>query len=100
MVLLAGNIVTPEQMGKGRELLGPGQFFQHTAQVDHIVRARNRGQWRGVRPDRKSTRLNSRPLVISYAVFFLKKRGELGVLVPPWRDECVIAKSRERCRCA
>jgi len=27
MVLLAGNIVATEQMGKGRELLGPGQFF-------------------------------------------------------------------------
>jgi hypothetical protein len=29
MVLLAGDIVTTEQMGKGRELLGPGEFFQH-----------------------------------------------------------------------
>ena len=50
MVLLAGNIVTTEQMGKGRELLGPGEFFQHAAQVDHMVRARDRGQWRVVRP--------------------------------------------------
>jgi hypothetical protein len=33
-------------MGKGRELLGPGEFFQHTAQVDHIVSARDRSQWR------------------------------------------------------
>ena len=49
-MLLAGNIVTTEQMGKGRELLGPGEFFQHTAQVDHIVRARDRGQRRVVRP--------------------------------------------------
>ena len=50
MMLLAGNIVTTEQMGKGRQLLRPGEFFQHTAQVDHIVGARNRGQWRVVRP--------------------------------------------------
>src|SRR5258708_16387850 len=50
MVLLARYIVTTEQMGKGWELLGPGEFFQHTAQVDHIVSARDRGQWRVVRP--------------------------------------------------
>jgi len=31
MVLLAGNVVTTEQMGKGWELLGPGEFFEHTA---------------------------------------------------------------------
>ena len=50
MVLLAGNIVTTEQMGQGRELLGPGEFFQHTAQVDHTVGACDRGQWWVVRP--------------------------------------------------
>ena len=50
MVLLAGNVVTTEQMGKGRQLLGPGEFFQHTAQVNHIVRTRDRGHWRVVRP--------------------------------------------------
>lgn len=50
MVLLARNIVTAEQMGKGRELLGPGELFQHTTQVDHIVRARDRGQRWVVRP--------------------------------------------------
>jgi hypothetical protein len=49
-VLLARNIVATEQMGKGRELLGPGEFFRHTAQVDHIVGARDGGQWRVVRP--------------------------------------------------
>ena len=37
-------------MGQGRELLGPGEFFEHTAQVDHIVRARDGSQWRVVRP--------------------------------------------------
>src|SRR5258708_31236121 len=50
MVLLARYIVTTEQMGKGWDLLGPGEFFQHTAQVDHIVSARDRGQWRGLGP--------------------------------------------------
>ena len=50
MVLRAGNVVTTEQMGKGRQLLGPGEFFQHAAQVDDIVGACNRGQWRVVRP--------------------------------------------------
>src|ERR1022692_5055427 len=33
-------------------------------------------QFRPLRPDRKSTRLNSRHLVISYAVFCLKKRNQ------------------------
>ena len=50
MVFLVGDIVTTEQMGEGRELLGPGKFFQHTAQVDHTVRACDRGQWWVVRP--------------------------------------------------
>ena len=50
MVLLAGNVVTTEQMGQGGEVLGPGEFFQHTAQVDHMVGACDRGQWRVVRP--------------------------------------------------
>ncbi len=38
MVLLTGNVVTTEQMGKGRELLGPRELFQHTARVDHITK--------------------------------------------------------------
>jgi hypothetical protein len=50
MVLFVGDIVTTEQMGEGRELLGPGEFFQHTAQRDHTVRACDRGQWWVVRP--------------------------------------------------
>ncbi len=37
-------------MGQGRKLLGPGEFFQHAAQVDHILGARDGGQWRVVRP--------------------------------------------------
>ena len=52
MVFLAGNVVTTEEMGQGWELLGPGEFFQHTAQADHTVRACDRGQWRVVRPQK------------------------------------------------
>jgi hypothetical protein len=49
MVFRAGNVVTTEQMGKGQQLLGPGKFFQHAAQVDDIVGACNRSQRRGLR---------------------------------------------------
>src|SRR5256885_6675243 len=38
-------------------------------------RQARRGQGRGARLDRKSTRLNSSHLVISYAVFCLKKKN-------------------------
>jgi hypothetical protein len=46
MVFLAGNIVASKQMGKSRELLCPGEFLQHAAEIDHIVRTCNGGQWR------------------------------------------------------
>src|SRR5256885_4485935 len=36
--------------------------------------------------DRKSTRLNSSHLVISYAVFCLKKKREKNLPVSPWMD--------------
>src|ERR1700757_3248823 len=49
MVLRAGNVPTTEQMGKDRQLLSPGEFFQYATQVDDIVGACNRGQWRGLR---------------------------------------------------
>src|SRR5258708_31306655 len=45
-----GKKVPTAEVGKSRELLGPGEFLQHAAQVDHVVRARDRGQWRGVGP--------------------------------------------------
>src|SRR5256885_10498847 len=38
---------------------------------------RGRAQCRPLRPDRKSTRLNSSHLVISYAVFCLKKKTKV-----------------------
>ena len=37
-------------MGQGWELLGPGEFFQHAAQADRTVGARDGGQWRVMRP--------------------------------------------------
>jgi hypothetical protein len=49
VALLAGNIVTIEQMGEVRELLRPGKVFQHPAQSDHVVGARYRGEGRLVR---------------------------------------------------
>jgi len=48
-VFLTGNIVATKQMGKSRELLGPGEFFQHAAQVDHIPGASDGSQWRVAR---------------------------------------------------
>ena len=36
-------------MGKSRELLGPGEFFQHAAQVDHIPGATDIGPRRVAR---------------------------------------------------
>src|ERR1022692_2195863 len=43
----------------------------HDTVRDYIVEQLS---WLGVQPDRKSTRLNSSHLVISYAVFCLKKK--------------------------
>src|SRR5256885_9481395 len=54
--------------------------------VDHVVGTRSSSIGRG--PDRKSTRLNSSHLVISYAVFCLKKKKQAGphtaLSPPPW----------------
>src|SRR5256885_6946783 len=49
----------------------------HVVDVDGVVAGRKRGVSEPVDPqDRKSTRLNSSHLVISYAVFCLKKKKE------------------------
>src|ERR1039457_5132666 len=51
--------------------------------------AARRSRSRLPRIDRKSTRLNSSHLVISYAVFCLKKKNNNSVAVrKPWKDLC------------
>ncbi len=37
MVLLTRHIITTEQMSEVWEVLCPGEFFQQTAQINHIV---------------------------------------------------------------
>src|ERR1039457_575012 len=49
-VIPSGNIIRDEQVGQGRELLGPGKFFQHASQVDHIPGTSVGSPWRVVRP--------------------------------------------------
>src|SRR5256885_6566191 len=53
----------------------------HPGRIDSVLRGRTApGPCRGGRdnpPDRKSTRLNSSHLVISYAVFCLKKKKKM-----------------------
>src|SRR5688500_19264326 len=51
--------------------------LQHIRELAHVARGTRhaaRGTWHVARRDRKSTRLNSSHLVISYAVFCLKKK--------------------------
>src|SRR2546426_8452683 len=47
--------------------------------------------------DRKSTRLNSSHLVISYAVFCLKKKNKLACCMVHWTKRSYGECSRERC---
>src|SRR2546426_9027684 len=55
-----------------RALIEAAWHYRHRPTVGHALAARSQGQPREV--DRKSTRLNSSHLVISYAVFCLKKK--------------------------
>src|SRR5690349_23202322 len=58
----------------------PGTFKQGDTNVPYTIRVTNSGSGRtdsglvGGHPDRKSTRLNSSHVEISYAVFCLKKK--------------------------
>src|SRR5688500_19147885 len=56
------------------QAVGFGPDREDQRQVDAVA-AEEAGQ--GAAPDRKSTRLNSSHLVISYAVFCLKKKREI-----------------------
>src|SRR5256885_6976262 len=51
-----------------------------------------RMRWRHAVIDRKSTRLNSSHLVISYAVFCLKKKKKIFCAMPPQRKQAVLAQ--------
>src|SRR5256885_4037086 len=48
-------------------------------------------------PDRKSTRLNSSHLVISYAVFCLKKKKKSRCQLPPCRQPCCRSRAISLC---
>src|SRR5256885_9205497 len=62
---------------RSRRCAAPPQPLQATLGRGGALQATARGkQTRGGRRDRKSTRLNSSHLVISYAVFCLKKKNE------------------------
>src|SRR2546426_8334171 len=65
-------------------------FRSRCGHVRHRRGAAQHGLHRlGQRPDRKSTRLNSSHLVISYAVFCLKKKKKTYHIVKqPHRTEC------------
>src|SRR5256885_8866801 len=51
----------------------------------------------GPAPDRKSTRLNSSHLVISYAVFCLKKKRMRNILLFMIKDHSLLARSHVVC---
>src|SRR5262245_65086152 len=62
----------PEEIGRGRDVAVPREFVGESADVlVHAVHGRGE-------QDRKSTRLNSSHLGISYAVFCLKKKKVIG----------------------
>src|SRR5256885_8442190 len=60
----------------------------------HGERAAGGGLWGG--PDRKSTRLNSSHLVISYAVFCLKNKKRLHMRLFPRRPEGLSSRPRRK----
>ena len=52
-MLLTGNVVATKQMRKRRELLSPGEFFEHAPEVHHVYSACLGGQWRMMRPQKR-----------------------------------------------
>src|SRR2546426_7797665 len=61
-----------------------GNFYYGKALGQHFAHIEQQGNIRGWGADRKSTRLNSSHLVISYAVFCLKKKKKLNRI---WRQD-------------
>src|SRR2546426_5900983 len=51
------------------------KYSLYANKISSVFRRRRAGHFDGEKPDRKSTRLNSSHLVISYAVFCLKKKN-------------------------
>src|SRR2546426_10335927 len=77
IVLLCARALPAQAIGQGFELERAGQYDQAAAIYLATLRAEptNLSALLGLeRVDRKSTRLNSSHLVISYAVFCLKKK--------------------------
>src|SRR5690625_6205209 len=77
-----------------------GEALQHGAEVYHALKAvlKDEGLATGLGEDRKSTRLNSSHVAISYAVFCLKKKSTCG-----WGMEAETIKEQvteEEPRCA
>src|SRR5207249_9150963 len=62
---------------RGWRSQGPGGVARRARRIPEGAPARRRGD---LRQDRKSTRLNSSHVSISYAVFCLKKKSELELL--------------------
>src|SRR3989454_5296584 len=66
-------------MAKGGSVVPDARIEPRVHEVDHEVEAHQRASHE---QDRKSTRLNSSHLVISYAVFCLKKKKGTAVVMP------------------
>src|SRR3989454_7155430 len=68
----------PADVGRARHVrldgAPRGRARQGIPLPDRRLRRGGAGPWEDLDPDRKSTRLNSSHLVISYAVFCLKKK--------------------------
>src|SRR2546426_3133221 len=80
-----------------RSRFGPGarratlRSMHERAEVTEIEVDGTPGRWLALTRDRKSTRLNSSHLVISYAVFCLKKKKKKKIT-----DLCIILKKCAR----
>src|SRR2546426_9384910 len=65
---------------------GPGQGLGRGGEPGREPRQSRRGEYRTRHPvDRKSTRLNSSHLVISYAVFCLKKKKKIKIMITMYK---------------
>src|SRR5690625_6523144 len=73
---VVGQHVDPGRTGRVAELTGQAAHVVQPREVRHEgLRSRRAGHGCGLVRDRKSTRLNSSHVAISYAVFCLKKKN-------------------------